>query len=142
VQHLTVLYDASCSLCRRASEWLAAQEQLVALEFVPAGSGEARRRFPHLDHAQTLREVTVVADGGEVYRAEKAWVACLWALPAYRSLAERLSSPVLLPLARRFVATVSQFRPGGGGYGDGCGVDGCGADRGTQRGGTPQAAEG
>lgn len=135
MQHLTVLYDANCSLCRWAREWLAAQEQLVPLQFVPAGSAEAHRRFPDLDHARTRREVTVVADGGEVYHGEKAWVACLWALPTYRSLAERLSSPALLPLARRVVATVSRFRPGGGGYGDSCGADGCGGI------GTPQAAE-
>ncbi|GAA0656061.1 hypothetical protein GCM10009535_38710 [Streptomyces thermocarboxydovorans] len=51
-----MLYDAGCSLCRFLRDWLARQRQLVPLEFVPAGSEEAHRRFPGLDHRGTLEE--------------------------------------------------------------------------------------
>jgi predicted DCC family thiol-disulfide oxidoreductase YuxK len=128
----TVLYDAHCPLCRTASRWLQTRDQLVPLRFVAAGSAAARQRFPGLNHEATLRDITVVADTGEVYVGDGAWVACLWSLAGYRELAERLSRPHLLPLARQVVAAASAVRqhtrdaaaPGdvapagtGGGYG-------------------------
>jgi hypothetical protein len=78
---------------------------------VPAGSDEARRRYPQLDPARTLRQITVVADNGHVYLDDaNAWVMCLWATKAHRATAERMSSPALAPMARRFVAFVSDNR--------------------------------
>ncbi|MEV6815556.1 DCC1-like thiol-disulfide oxidoreductase family protein [Micromonospora sp. NPDC051296] len=110
IRRLTVLYDAHCPLCRAARGWLASRTQLVPLEFLPAGSAEARRRFPGLDHEATLRDLTVVADTGEVYAGDGAWFACLWALAEHRATAERLARPHLLPLARRMVAAASAIR--------------------------------
>ena len=110
MDHLTVLYDADCALCCRARAWLMARPQRVALRFEAAGSEQARRLFPDLDPASTLRSLTVVANSGEVYRGEKAWVVCLWALRDYRETAFGLSSPELMPLARRFVAWISRHR--------------------------------
>ncbi|HEV7965364.1 MAG TPA: DCC1-like thiol-disulfide oxidoreductase family protein [Actinoplanes sp.] len=106
----TVLYDAGCPVCRAAQRWLASRAQLVPLRFVPAGSAEAWQRFPSLDHAATLRDLTVVADTGEVYVDDGAWLACLWALTDYRGMAERLGSPRLLPTARRFIAAAAAVR--------------------------------
>jgi predicted DCC family thiol-disulfide oxidoreductase YuxK len=103
----TVLYDAGCPICRTAHRWLAARDQLVPLDFVPAGSAEARRRFPGLDHDATLRDLTVIADSGLVYVSDGAWLACLWALTDYRGMAGRLGSPRLLPAARRFIAAAA-----------------------------------
>jgi predicted DCC family thiol-disulfide oxidoreductase YuxK len=100
VNQLTVLFDPTCPLCRRFREWLERQLLLVPVEFVAAGSAEARRRFPTLDHARTLEEVTVVADDGAVWTRERAWVMCLWVTRSHRSLAERLARPSGLPLAR------------------------------------------
>jgi len=107
---LTVLYDAGCPLCRAARGWLAGRAQLVPLDFVPAGSAEARRRFPGLDHGATLRDVTVVADTGDVYAGDAAWLACLWALAGYRALAGTLARPGLRPLARRLVTAAATIR--------------------------------
>jgi hypothetical protein len=80
------------------------------LEFVAAGSAEARQRFPGLDHGATLRDLTVISDLGEVYVDDGAWLACLWALADYRGMAERLGSPRLLPTARRFIAAAAAVR--------------------------------
>lgn len=66
VAGLTVLFDARCGLCTRARHWLERQSALVPLEFVPAASPEARMRFPGLDPAATLDDLTVVGDDGEV----------------------------------------------------------------------------
>jgi predicted DCC family thiol-disulfide oxidoreductase YuxK len=82
----------------------------VLLDFVPVGSAEARRRFPHLDHATTQRELTVIGDVGDVYLEANAWIMCLWALRDYRAWALRMSTPELLPLARQIVLWVALNR--------------------------------
>ncbi|MFF7261277.1 thiol-disulfide oxidoreductase DCC family protein [Streptomyces sp. NPDC008159] len=107
---LTVLYDARCTLCVFVREWLGRQRQLVPLDFVAAGSDEARRRFPALDHRATLAEITVVGDAGQVYRGSAAWVVCLWALREHRPLAHRLSTPAGARLARRAVLAAAKWR--------------------------------
>jgi predicted DCC family thiol-disulfide oxidoreductase YuxK len=123
----TVLYDEGCPLCRTAHRWLAGRAQLVPLEFVPAASDEARRRFPGLDHDATLQDLTVISDTGEVYVRDAAWLACLWALADYRGMAERLSRPHLLPTARRFIAAAAAVRQQtrAADYGGGCADDRC-----------------
>ncbi len=110
VRGLTVLYDDECSLCRFLREWLARQRQLVPLEFVAAGSEEARRRFPSLDHRATLDEITVVGDAGQVYRSSAAWIVCLWALREHRPLAHRLSTPAGARVARGAVLAAAKWR--------------------------------
>ncbi|MEV6596867.1 DCC1-like thiol-disulfide oxidoreductase family protein [Actinoplanes sp. NPDC051346] len=119
---LTVLYDEGCPICRTAHRWLESRAQLVPLRFVPAGSATARQRFPGLDHSATLRDLTVIADNGLVYVSDGAWLACLWALVDYRGVADRLSTPSLLPAARRFIAAASAVRESmrAGDYGDVC----------------------
>jgi predicted DCC family thiol-disulfide oxidoreductase YuxK len=97
---LTVLYDDSCPMCRAFSGWLGRQPALVELDLVPAGSPRARYRFPALDHARTLEEITVVSDRGEVWEGAHAWVMCLWATAAHRSQAESLARPSRLPMAK------------------------------------------
>jgi hypothetical protein len=86
------------------------QPRYVDLAFLPAGSKEARYRFPQLDHDRTKTELTVISDSGAVYRGAKAWVMCLWALREYRAWSLKLGSPELMPLARRFIAWISRNR--------------------------------
>ena len=107
---LTVLYDPTCGLCRRAHEWLLQQRKLVELVFVPCKSEEARRRFPTLNHELTEKDLTVIGDRGQVFIGAKAWLMVLWALAQYREWSYRLSSPELLPTARRVVSMISQHR--------------------------------
>ena len=120
LQRVTVLYDSRCNLCRTARAWLERQPQLVPLEFLAAGSAEAARRYPYLDPAMTLEDLTVVGDAGEVWVGAKAWVVCLWALEGKRGLAQRLSAPALMPRARAVVSFVSRHRRRLGTYGEGC----------------------
>lgn len=108
VTKLTVLYDDACGFCTRCRWWLATQPQYVTLDFVPAGSPEAARRFPALRDAG--EELTVVDDEGGVYRAADAFIMCLWALVEYRELADELSSVLLKPFARATFALVSGSR--------------------------------
>ena len=125
---LTVLTDPGCPLCARFADWLQRQPLLVPLVLVPAGSAEAVRLFPTLDHQRTLQEITVVGDDGSVWTNEYAWVMCLWATRHYRALAERLSKPSMLPLARGAAYTAAGIRhllagpssAPGGDYADDC----------------------
>lgn len=110
VRRLTVLYDAGCGLCVFLRDWLVRQRQLVPLDLVPAGSPEARHRFPRLDHGATLEEITVVGDGGQVYRGAGSWVVCLWALDGYRPLAHKFSTPSGQRLARGAVLAAAKYR--------------------------------
>jgi len=120
VLRVTVLYDARCNLCRTARSWLERQPQEVPLEFLAAASPEAQNRYPFLDPSTTLEDLTVVGDGGEVWVGAKAWVVCLWALQGRQGLAQRLSTPALMPRARALVAFVSRHRRAFGTYGEAC----------------------
>lgn len=130
VERLTVLYDAQCSLCVHLRQWLLKQRQLVPLDLVPAASEEARRRFPGLDHAGTLEEITVIGDGGQIYRGTDAWIVCLWALAEHRPRSHWLTTPAGRPFARATVLAAAKYRsltaaPCGDGDGDGaCAVPG------------------
>ncbi len=108
ISRLTVLYDADCGLCQWARWWLGSSVLLVPLDFVPLGSADARRRFPFLDHERTREEVTVVADTGEMWTAEAAWVVCLWATADHRGLAEVLARPAWRGRARTVALAVAR----------------------------------
>jgi predicted DCC family thiol-disulfide oxidoreductase YuxK len=107
---ITVLYDADCPTCVRARTWLEHQVQLVALTFVAAGSDEARRRFPTLDHARSLREVTAVANTGAVFHKDNAWIVLLWSLARWRDVADHMASPIRRPFVRAGVGMVNGWR--------------------------------
>jgi predicted DCC family thiol-disulfide oxidoreductase YuxK len=106
VTSITIVYDAACGLCMRAKDWITQQAPLVGLQFVPSDSSEARRKFPQLPAG----ELAVVANTGEVWLGNHAWIVCLWALQGYRDLALRLTSPLLVLMAREAFTVVSRNR--------------------------------
>jgi predicted DCC family thiol-disulfide oxidoreductase YuxK len=108
---LTVLFDPSCPLCRWLRSWIETQAQLVALDFVAAGSADARRRFPSLDAETTTKELHVIGDDGSLYVGEPAYIAVLWALEEHRALSYRLSSGPLRGIAKSTLALLSKYRP-------------------------------
>src|SRR5688500_12986735 len=111
MQPLTALYDSGGPLCRWATRWLSAQDQLIDLRFVPAASPAARSLYLGLVHGIKLESLRVVADVGGVSRGDKAWLMVLWCLVRNRSLVERLSDPLLMPMSSRFEKSVSKYRP-------------------------------
>ncbi|MFB6809264.1 thiol-disulfide oxidoreductase DCC family protein [Streptomyces sp. NPDC056387] len=109
-RYLTVLYDADCPLCVHIRHWLLGRRQLVPLRLLPAGSRVARERYPQLDHAATLREITVIGDTGQVWRGTDAFIVCLWALEEHRPKANWLATPAGRPFARAAMYTASAWR--------------------------------
>ncbi|MFD9412951.1 thiol-disulfide oxidoreductase DCC family protein [Streptomyces sp. NPDC059989] len=110
VRRLTVLYDASCPLCVHIRYWLLAQPWLVPLRLIPAASYEARWQYPRLDHAATLREITVIGDSGQVWTGTDAFIVCLWALVEHRPKANWLATPAGRPFARAAMYTAAKWR--------------------------------
>jgi predicted DCC family thiol-disulfide oxidoreductase YuxK len=108
VTGLTIIYDDSCGICSRTKEWILQQAPLVDLQFAAGGSPEAHERFPQLPEG----ELAVVANTGEVWIGNHAWIVCLWALRGYRDLAFRLTTPGLLLMAREAFSLVSRNRAG------------------------------
>lgn len=93
---LTLLYDARCGLCCALRDWIGRQRQLVPVDCQPKPDAQV--------------DLVVVADSGEVWSGDGAWLMVLWALADYRRWAYRLASPALLPAARRVFAEISAYR--------------------------------
>ena len=110
MRELTVLYDAQCELCCAARDWLAAQPTHIPVKLVAAGSDDARARFPGLDHAATMGQLTAIDDEGDVYHDDKAWVVSLWATREHRRWATRLAAPGMQRLTRGFTSWVGRHR--------------------------------
>ncbi len=110
MKRLSILYDNDCAMCRRCRGWLARQASFLDLEFIPLQSPDLSRRFPGIDAFDPRDKLIVIADDGSLYRGASAWVMCLWALQQYRSLASRMSDPLLLPFARLACQLLSQNR--------------------------------
>jgi predicted DCC family thiol-disulfide oxidoreductase YuxK len=108
VRYLTVLYDPECGLCARLGQWMQEQPKWIGLRLVPFNLGA--RLYPALAARIKGEELVVVSDDGGVYVGDHAWLMCLYALRHYRSWAQRLSRPSLLPLARSAFAVLSGNR--------------------------------
>ena len=93
---LTVFYDERCGLCSAVVAWVARQRQIVPVVCTPKDEGQD--------------DLVVVADTGERWQGDDAWVMVLWALAGYRSWAYRLASPVVRSTARALFATLSAYR--------------------------------
>lgn len=105
MKQLTVLYDPTCGLCVRCRQWLAKQPALIPMRFVPQGSAQQEKLYPGFitltDDQGRAEELVVIDDAGGVYRNDKAWVMCFYALREYRALSMRLARPGMSGLARR-----------------------------------------
>lgn len=123
----TVLHDERCPLCRQLRAWLATQATLAPIEFVAAGSAEARARCPQLDHRRTQYVLTVVGADGAVYEGERAWLVCAWTLPRWQAAAEHASRRWRLPFVRLATRGVDAYRHRllHRTYGGACGTAGC-----------------
>ena len=105
---LTILYDETCALCRRARDWLLTQPCLLPVVLIPAGSDEARARFGGVPWLGS--ELVAVDDHGNAWIGPAAFLASMWATARYRAWAFRLARPSLAPHAERFFLWLSKRR--------------------------------
>jgi predicted DCC family thiol-disulfide oxidoreductase YuxK len=109
MKRLTILYDASCGLCHTLKMWMLQQDTFCELEFLASSSPFARSRYPTLAKVNPT-QLIAIDERGAVYRDDRAWIMCLYALRDHRAMALRLAAPTLQPLARRAWALVSRNR--------------------------------
>jgi predicted DCC family thiol-disulfide oxidoreductase YuxK len=107
VRRLTILYDERCARCRRWARRLAGQRFLVPVELLPAGSSQARARYPHVA-AWLGRELVVVDNAARAWIGPPAFVMCLWAMRRSRWAAALASRPRLAPIANRFLGRLGR----------------------------------
>jgi len=110
MRQLFIFYDDRCGLCTWARRWLIRQPAFLELEFIPRSSARSARLFAHLSQDHANDELVVISDEGGVYRGEKAWIMCLYALQEYREWSLRLAQPWLFPLARQTFSLISSGR--------------------------------
>jgi predicted DCC family thiol-disulfide oxidoreductase YuxK len=107
---LYAFYDGECGLCAACRRWLSHQPQLVPVCFLPYQSEEALRLCPGLMQLHPWREIVVMANTGEIYQGDAAWITLLWATAAWRTVAVDLSSSGLRGMARRVIEAISENR--------------------------------
>ena len=107
---LIVLYDVHCGFCRFCRQWLEEQPAYLDFEFLPAQSRTVPVRFPQLISGKDVEELFVIDDDGGVYRGDRAWIMCLYALKEYREWSLRLAHPRLRSLARWVFYMISENR--------------------------------
>jgi predicted DCC family thiol-disulfide oxidoreductase YuxK len=105
---LTVLYDPTCSLCRRCRTWMERQRSFLRVTWLACTGEEARKAYGEIPWLQD--ELVVVGDGGEVWAGPAAFLVCLWALVDWREWSFRLAGPAFAPLAERFFLYLSSRR--------------------------------
>lgn len=110
MEKLYVLYDPKCELCCRLKNWILVQGSWIGIAVIEQGSEKARRLFPELDQIADREDLAVISDEGDVYLNNSAWIMVLYALVEYREWASRLTSPLLMPLARQAFAALSKNR--------------------------------
>jgi predicted DCC family thiol-disulfide oxidoreductase YuxK len=109
VRRLTILYDERCGDCRRYAAWLARQRFRVQVELLPAGSEEARVRYPHVE-PWLGRELVVVDNDARAWIGPPAFVMCLWAMDRTRAASFLASRPVIGRAANAFFRHLSKRR--------------------------------
>lgn len=108
-RRLLVVYDETCGLCVRCRQWLESQVTHVPIDFLPAGSQQARERLaPHLPWVGY--ELVVVSDRGDAWIGPAGFLMCLWATRDHRHWSYRLSGRTFAPMAERFFHAVSTRR--------------------------------
>jgi len=107
---LTVLYDGHCDFCSRCMIWLQEQQQRIPLEFIPIHSASTKQRYPSLFNKDDADELIVISNQGEVYRKDKAFIMCLFALEEYVEWAFHFSKPAYRPFIRHGYQYLSHFR--------------------------------
>jgi predicted DCC family thiol-disulfide oxidoreductase YuxK len=106
MRELYIIYDGRCGICCQIKTWLEREPSYLPLRLLPSGSEQVLRLFPAIPR----EDLVVVADTGEAWYGDNAFILTLWALKAYRRWAIRLSAPALRPFARRAYAALSSGR--------------------------------
>jgi predicted DCC family thiol-disulfide oxidoreductase YuxK len=110
MKRLYVLFDGDCPLCEAVVRRLREQPMFVDVQFMSSDAPRAAEMFPQIVTSVPQTEVVAIADTGEVYRGDAAWLMTLWALREYRAWSVVLAKPGYRGLVRWAVASVGRHR--------------------------------
>jgi len=106
----TILYDATCPLCQNARAWIEARAMAGQFTFVPCTSEARAALRPQVSEADCLQAMHLLPGDGSALRGASAVAAILRVLPAWRTIGQILSLPVLSTLAAVLYRQVARRR--------------------------------
>ncbi len=100
MEHIMLLYDDSCSLCRGCMKWI----ELHAIgkgvfEFIPYQSEERRRRFPEVEDAVCRQSLLAVLPGNVMLSGDTTLPEIVVRLRGFR----RFSIVFKIPIVRNLL---------------------------------------
>jgi predicted DCC family thiol-disulfide oxidoreductase YuxK len=98
---IDIFYDSRCDICSSFIKWLRQQPCSCNVNYVSYQSARAEEWFQSMAVGEFERQLVVRNDSGGMYRGAAAWVQCMLVCLSYADLAERLSSPLLMPVAQK-----------------------------------------
>ena len=98
---IDIFYDSRCDICSSFIKWLRQQPCSCNVNYVSYQSGRGEEWFQSMAMGELERQLVVRNDSGGMYRGAAAWVQCMLVCLSYADLAERLSSPLLMPVAQK-----------------------------------------
>jgi len=98
---IDIFYDSRCGVCSSFIKWLHQQPCSCNVNYVSYQSGRGEEWFQSMAMGELERQLVVRNDSGGMYRGAAAWVQCMLACLSYTDLGERLSSPLLMPVAQK-----------------------------------------
>ena len=98
---IDIFYDSRCGVCSSFIKWLHQQPCSCNVNYVSYQSGRGEEWFQSMAMGELERQLVVRNDSGGMYRGAAAWVQCMLVCLSYADLAERLSSPLLMPVAQK-----------------------------------------
>lgn len=96
-----IFYDGQCGMCCTFHEWVNEQDRAFEVDFIPYQSERAKMEFAEIMALDPEKEMIVRTDEGEIFRGAEGWVLCLYSCTKYQKYAQKLSGPLLLPLAMK-----------------------------------------
>lgn len=112
----TVVYDGTCTICKRLVRGLEQWDRKKILEIVPSQAPQVQARFPWIAARAYRESIQLIGAGGETWQGAAAIEQLLDVLPRGAFLSWMFSIPGVRPLAERAYRWIARNR-----YRLGCG---------------------
>jgi len=105
-----LIYDHSCSLCRRSVAWLSRRALPGAFEFLPCQAAERRARYPQITERACMDAMQLVLPDGRVLAGTAAAPEILGRLRRWRRFALLFRIPLIRVVAAHGYGWIARRR--------------------------------